>query len=293
MTKSDALEATLSEQTFDQLRSLIQDRAGIQFPEEKRYLLESRVRPRLVACGFSSFKTYARHLQNEHDPDEMTHLLNAVTINETSFFRHPAQFEALRETYMPELIRDRQEAGKKTIRLWSAACSAGDEPYSLAILVKESIEPRFPHMEFQIIGTDINTEVLEEARAGKYRKRAVRNVPTKHLEKYFRKTGDTFVLRPSIREMVTFDTLNLGDSRDMRRMRDFDVIMCANVLIYFDQAQKKRVLRLLHRALRPGGYLLVGGSETLGDMASQFESVRKKGALAHRRTRDVSSRSLS
>lgn len=293
MTKSDALEATLSRQTFDQLRSLIQDRAGIQFPEEKQYLLESRVRSRLVARGFSSFTAYARHLQNEHDPDEMTHLLNAVTINETSFFRHAAQFEALRETYVPELIEARQEAGQKTVRLWSAACSAGDEPYSLAILIKESIEPRFPHMEFQIIGTDINTEVLEEARAGQYRKRAVRNVPKKHLEKYFRKTGDTFALRSSIREMVTFDTLNLGDSRDMRRMRDFDVIMCANVLIYFDRAQKKRVLRLLHRALRPGGYLLVGGSETLGDMASQFESVREKGALAYRRTRSVSSRSLT
>ncbi len=291
MEKSGALKASLSEQTFDQLRSIIQDRAGIQFPEEKRYLLESRVRSRLVACGVSSFETYVRHLQNGHDSDEMTHLLNAVTINETSFFRHSAQFESLRDELLPEVVRDRQKAGSKTVHLWSAACSAGDEAYSLAILIKENLQSRFPHVEFRIVGTDINTEVLEEARAGEYRKRAVRNVPAKYLRKYFRKTGDTFVLHSSIREMVTFDTLNLSSARDMRRMRDVDIIMCANVLIYFDQSQKKRVLALLHRALRPGGYLLVGGSEALGDAASQFDSVQRAGALAYRRPRKTSPRS--
>lgn len=290
MKQPGALNATLSEQTFDQLRSIIRDRAGIQFPQEKRYLLESRVRSRLVAGGFASFEAYVRHLQREHNPDEVTNLLNAVTINETSFFRHFAQFEALRDALLPELIEHRQEAGTKTVRLWSAACSAGDEAYSLAILIKERIEPRFPHMEFQIIGTDINTEVLEEARTGEYRKRAIRNVPEAYLRKYFRKTGDTFVLHPSIRQMVTFKVLNLTDPRDMRGMRDFDTVMCANVLIYFDRTQKKRVLQFMYQALRPGGYLFVGGSEALGDAASQFESVQKEGALAYRRPREASSR---
>lgn len=291
MKKSGTLEATLSEQTFNQLRSIIRDRAGIQFPEEKRYLLESRVHARLVACELSSFEAYVQHLQNGHDSDEMTHLLNAVTINETSFFRHKKQFEALRDVFLPEVIEQRQEENAKTVRLWSAACSAGDEAYSLAIIIKERLKPRFPHMNFQVLGTDINTEVLDEARAGKYRRRAIRNVPATYLRKYFHETGDTFVLQPSIREMVTFKPLNLTSSRDMRRMRDFDVVMCANVLIYFDQKQKKQVLQSMYRALRPGGYLLVGGSEALGDAASQFESVQKKGALAYRRPRGAASRS--
>lgn len=289
MEKSGALEATLSEQTFNQLCSIIQDRAGIQFPDEKRYLLESRVRSRLVACGFSSFEAYVHHLQGNYDPQEMTRLLNAVTINETSFFRHSAQFDALREELLPELIGQRREMGTKTVHLWSAACSAGDEAYSLAILVKERIKPRFPHMDFQIIGTDINTEVLEKARAGEYRERSIRNVPTAYLHKYFRRDGDTFTLHSSIREMVTFKALNLADSRDMRKMRNYDVIMCANVLIYFDQAQKKRVLEYMRRALRPGGYLFVGGSEALGDSASQFESVQREGALVYRRPQKASS----
>jgi len=295
MQKPGALEATLSEQTFNQLRSIIQERAGIEFPEEKRYLLESRVRPRLVACGLSSFEAYTRHLRDGRDSVEMTHLLNAVTINETSFFRHASQFEALRDQILPELIEMRRKEGTKTVRLWSAACSAGDEAYSLAILIQERIKPRFPRMKFQVLGTDINTEVLEEARAGEYRERAIRNVPETYLRKYFRKKGrergNSYVLDASIRDMVTFKALNLTDSRDMRRMRDYDVIMCANVLIYFDQSQKKQVLKYMHRALRPGGYLFVGGSEALGDSASQFESVQKEGALAYRRSREVRSRS--
>lgn len=291
MQQSDALEATLSEHAFDQLRSIIQEHAGIQFPDEKRYLLESRVRPRLVACGVPSFEAYVRYLQREHDPKEITRLLSAVTINETSFFRHPSQFEALGDVMLPELVEQRREEGATTVRLWSAACSAGDEAYSLALLVKERIGPRFPRMDFEIIGSDIDTEVLKEAQGGEYRKRALRNVPTAYLHKYFRRTGNTFVLNSSIRDMVTFKVLNLADSQDMRRMRDFDVIMCANVLIYFNQSRKREVLQLMHRALRPGGYLFVGGSEALGDSASQFESVQEEGALAYRRPRVASSRS--
>jgi Methylase of chemotaxis methyl-accepting proteins len=184
---------------------------------------------------------------------------------------------------LPELIEQRRSCGTNEIRLWSAACSAGDEAYSLALLVKERVKPHFPHIEFQIIGTDINTEALEEARAGRYRERAVRNLPTAYLHKYFRRVDDVFVLHSSIREMVTFRALNLTNARDMRSMRDFDVIMCANVLIYFGQDQKERVLQSMYRSLRPGGYLFVGGSEALGESAAQFESVQKSGALVYRR----------
>lgn len=283
MDRSAALEATLSEHAFDHLRAIIRERAGIDFPDEKRYLLESRVRPRLVACGVSGFDEYVRYLQQEYDPDEVTKLLNAVTINETSFFRHPSQFEALGEVLIPEVIQQRRSNGTHKVRLWSAACSAGDEAYSLALLVEERVKPQFPHVEFEIIGTDIDTEVLEKARAGRYRKRALRNVPTAYLHKYFRRLDEAFVLHSSIREMVTFRSLNLTDAQDMRHMQDFDVIMCANVLIYFDQTQKRKVLKSMHRSLRPGGYLLVGGSEALGDAAARFEPVQEEGALLYRR----------
>ena len=277
------MEATLSERTFDRLRSLICERTGICFRDNKRYLLESRVRLRLAACEVTSYEAYVRYLEQEDDPNELMQLINAVTINETSFFRHPAQFDALEQELLPRLVTQRQREGKQTVRLWSAACSAGDEAYTLAIIIRERVQKRFPRMKFEIVGTDIDTEVLAAARAGRYRARAVRNVPTAYLHKFFNRNDETYVLDPVIRQMVTFKRLNLADQQAMQRMRGFDIIMCANVLIYFDAPAKNRVLQALRFALHPGGYLFVGGSETLGDTAGAFVPVRSEGAIAYRR----------
>ena len=282
MTKPTAAEASLSRQTFNRLRDLVREHAGIDFPDEKRYLLESRVRPRLLAQDVPDFETYADRLE-QGDTREIARLVNAVTINETAFFRHPSQFEALEDTILPELVRLHQQERSGPMRLWSAACSAGDEAYSLAILIRETIGPRHPRMDYEIVGTDIDTEVLEEARAGRYRKRSVRNVPPAYLRDYFDHSGEAFVVDPAIRDMVEFRPLNLTDAQDMRRMRNFDLIMCANVLIYFNETSKKDVLQGLYRSLRPGGYLFVGGSEALGELDVPLEPVRHEGALAYRR----------
>ncbi|WP_263793060.1 CheR family methyltransferase [Salinibacter sp.] len=282
MKKPTAAEASLSRQTFDRLRDLVREHAGIDFPDEKRYLLESRVKPRLLAQDVPDFETYADRLE-QGDTREIARLVNAVTINETAFFRHPSQFEALEDTILPELVRRHQQERSGPIRLWSAACSAGDEAYSLAILIREALAPRHPRMDYEIVGTDIDTAVLEEARAGRYRKRSVRNVPPAYLRDYFDQSGEAFVVDPAIRDMVEFRPLNLTDARDMRRMRNFDLIMCANVLIYFNETSKKDVLQGLYRSLRPGGYLFVGGSEALGGLDVPLEPVRHEGALAYRR----------
>ena len=282
MKKPTAAEASLSRQTFNRLRDLVREHAGIDFPDEKRYLLESRVKPRLLAQEVPDFETYADRLE-QGDTREIARLVNAVTINETAFFRHPSQFEALEDTILPELVRLHQQERSGPMRLWSAACSAGDEAYSLAILIRETIEPRHPRMDYEIVGTDIDTEVLEEARAGRYRKRSVRNVPPAYLRDYFDRSGEAFVVDPAIRDMVEFRPLNLTDAQDMRRMRNFDLIMCANVLIYFNETSKKDVLQGLYRSLRPGGYLFVGGSEALGELDVPLEPVRHEGALAYRR----------
>ncbi|WP_118831480.1 CheR family methyltransferase [Salinibacter ruber] len=282
MKKPTAAEASLSRQTFNRLRDLVREHAGIDFPDEKRYLLESRVKPRLLAQEVPDFETYADRLE-QGDTREIARLVNAVTINETAFFRHPSQFEALEDTILPELVRLHQQERSGPMRLWSAACSAGDEAYSLAILIRETIGPRHPRMDYEIVGTDIDTEVLEEARAGRYRKRSVRNVPPAYLRDYFDRSGEAFVVDPAIRDMVEFRPLNLTDAQDMRRMRNVDLIMCANVLIYFNETSKKNVLQGLYRSLRPGGYLFVGGSEALGELDVPLEPVRHEGALAYRR----------
>ena len=282
MKRSNAAEATLSKKTFDRLRDIIREQAGLDFPDGKRYLLESRVKSRLLAQGLPDFETYADRLEQDHT-GEIAKLVNAVTINETAFFRHPSQFEALEASILPELVRRRQQERANTMRIWSAACSAGDEAYSLAILVREVLEPRHPQMNFHIVGTDIDTEVLEAARAGRYRQRAVRNVPASYLRTYFDRSGDTFVIKPAVREMVDFHALNLTDEGDRRTMRNFDLIMCANVLIYFNETAKRDVLRGLYRSLRPGGYLFVGGSEALGGLDIPLEPIRMESALAYQR----------
>jgi chemotaxis protein methyltransferase CheR len=282
MKQPKAADATLSMQTFDRLRAIIREQTGLDFPDGKQYLLESRIKPRLLARGVPDFETYTDHLEQDRT-GEITNLVNAVTINETAFFRHPSQFEALEGSILPELARRRRQEQADTMRIWSAACSAGDEAYSLAILVREEIQPRHPRLDFRIVGTDIDTEVLESAWAGRYRQRAVRNVPPAYLRKYFDQSGDAFVIEPSIREMVDFEALNLTDKRDMRAMRNFDLIMCANVLIYFTETAKRNVLQGLYRSLRPGGYLFVGGAEALGELDLPLEPVREGSALAYQR----------
>lgn len=288
-----ATEATLSEPTFNQLRALIREHVGISFRDNKRYLLESRVRSRLLACQVEDYEAYVRYLRENKNSREMTHLVNAVTINETSFYRNPAQFEALAQDLLPTLIAQRRREGTRRVRLWSAACSTGDEAYSLAIIIKERLKPRFPHVQFDIVATDIDTDVLDTARAGRYRARAVRNVPTAYLHKLFQRDGDAYVLHSSVRDMVTFRQLNLVDPAAMRSMRNFDVVMCANVLIYFNESKKKRVLQSLRRALRPGGYLFVGGSEALGGSSIPFAPVRTEGALAYQRPQTSSAASTA
>ena len=288
-----ARKATLSDTVFDGLRAFIRKHTGIWFRSRKRYLLESCLRRRLKACEVPDYETYLRYLRRGDDPDEITHLVNAVTINETSFFRHAAQFTALERALLPALVRQHRRRGSRRVRLWSAACSTGDEAYSLAILIKERVQPCFPDMRFEIVATDIDTERLAAARTGCYRQRAVRNVPKAYLSKFFQRSGkETYLLHRSVRNMVTFRRLNLVDEQAVRRMRNFDVIMCANVLIYFEAATKQRVLQALRRALRPGGYLFVGGSEALGNVAARFTPVRSGGVLAYQRLCDTASNAM-
>ena len=278
-----AMEATLSEATFDQLRSIIRERTGIQFRDNKKYLLESRVRPRLVARNVPDFAAYVRLLQREDGGGEMKHLLNAVTINETSFFRNPSQCDALAKEILPDRIAQRRREGSRTGRLWSAACSTGDEAYTLAILIKERIQPQFPSVQFEILATDIDTDALGRARRGRYRERAVRNVPTAYLHKYFQRSGASYELSAAIREMVAFRSINLTDEAAVRRVGAVDVAMCANVLIYFSDAKKQAVVQSIYRALRPAGYLLVGGSETLGATRVGLVPKHVSGALVYQR----------
>ncbi len=275
--------SALSTEMFGVLRAFVYEKTGIYFQDNKQYLLESRVGQRLRALGMRDFTAYFNFVRNGGAFQELPLLINAVTINETFFFRNPPQFEVLEQEVLPALLARRASEGKRRIKIWSAACSTGDEPYTLAILIKERLLPKYPGVQFEIVGTDINTEVLETARAGVYGPYAVRSVPPHYLNRYFTAQGARYTLAPEVRRMVSFQQMNLVDRNAMARMRDVDVILCANVLIYFDQAAKQQAVTGFYSSLNPGGYLLVGFSETLYGVTQAFLPVRLNKTIAYQK----------
>lgn len=277
-------KANLSEEVFNELRSFIYKRSGIYFRDNKQYLLESQVGRRLKDLNLDTYRDYLHYLRNGHEQDELPRLFNAVTINETSFFRHPDQYESIVDSVIPDLLN---QSPSNRIRIWSAACSTGDEPYTIALLLREQIRPKFPRAQFELIATDINTEVLEEARAGTYSAHAVRNVPPEYLRSYFTEKGDdTYVLAPTIRQMVQFRHLNLTNRDAVTAQRNFDLILCANVLIYFDDEIKQQVVTDLYKTINPGGYLFVGTSETLHGVTRALRPVRFENAIGYKKAED-------
>ncbi len=275
--------AKLSDDTFLQLRKFIYERTGIFFADNKKYLLESRVSRRLSALGLNSYQGYFSILMNGQGEAELSHLINSITINETFFFRNEPQFNVLEESILPELIRKRKEDGTNKVRIWSAASSTGEEPHTIALIIREKFQPRFPFTKFEIVGTDINTQVLDTARRGVYKDYAVRNIPKAYLDKYCRQDGDKFVLSEEVRKMTDFRQMNLFDRNAMRAMRGFDVVFAANVLIYFDFNSKQTVVSSIYDSLNKGGYFFVGYSETLYGLTQVFKPVHFDKAIAYRK----------
>ncbi|HQT92344.1 MAG TPA: protein-glutamate O-methyltransferase CheR [Candidatus Kryptobacter bacterium] len=273
----------LPDDLFQQLRKLIYEHTGIFFADNKKYLLESRVSRRLTAMGVNTFKDYYGELMNGAGPTEIPHLINAITINETFFFRNEPQFAALEGTILPELIEKKRQSGSNKVRIWSAASSTGEEPYTIGLIIKEKFQPRFPGMKFELVGTDINTQVLDVARRGIYKEYSIRNTPKNYLDRYFKQDEDKFVLNEEIRKAAEFRQLNLFDKNGMKMMRDFDVVFAANVLIYFDFNSKQAVVSSIYNSLNRGGYFFVGYSETLYGLSQAFKPVHYDKAIAYRK----------
>ncbi|MFZ1083275.1 MAG: protein-glutamate O-methyltransferase CheR [Candidatus Kryptoniota bacterium] len=273
----------LPDDLFQLFRKLIYEKTGIFFADNKKYLLESRVSRRLSALGMDSFFVYYNALMNGQGAVELSHLINSVTINETFFFRNEPQFSVLEQSMLPELIMKRKEDGTNKIRIWSAGCSTGEEPYSIAIMIKDKFLTRFPLTKFEVVGTDINTQALDSARRGIYKDYAVRNIPKDYIGKYFRQDGDKFLLAEEIKKMTELRQVNLFEKSVMRLMRNFDIVFAANVLIYFDFNSKQNVVSSIYDSINKGGYFFVGYSETLYGLTQAFKPVHFDKAIAYRK----------
>lgn len=264
----------MSDASFNQWRKYIYELSGIQFQNNKKYLLESRLQKRVNYLNLKSFDEYLSYLKtNPKREFEKQRLLEAITINETYFFRNQAQFDALANNVIPELLSSEKRRNKNQIRIWSAASSTGEEAYSMAMIINELVLPKYPNLRYEIVGTDINHAVVETAQNGIYKQYSVRNMPPLYLHKYLSLNNNIYQVKPELKKNVKFKVLNLYDSAAMRMMNRFDVIFCANVLIYFDDESKRKVVSNLYDALNNDGYLFIGYSESLHGISKAFKLV--------------------
>jgi chemotaxis protein methyltransferase CheR len=259
----------LPEDVFRLLRDFIHDYCGIFFDDGSKFLLERRLNRRLEQHQLKSFEEYYHFLRYDRKrEEEIVVLVDNLTTNETYFFREVAQLKAFSEEILPEL-RSRN-AGKKSLRIWSAGCSTGEEPYTIAILLLESGN-WWRDWQVEIMGSDINQRVLHTARKGMYKKGSHRATPPNMLRKYFieEDKGDYRIV-DAVRQLVSFSYVNLLDPYKTSLIRDLDIIFCRNVIIYFDRDAKKKVIETFYDKLQEGGYLLLGHSESLINISTAF-----------------------
>jgi chemotaxis protein methyltransferase CheR len=259
----------LSDDVFRLLRDFIHGYCGIYFDDGSRFLLERRLSRRLEQRQLKSFEEYYRFLRYDRKrEEELVVLIDNLTTNETYFFRESAQLKAFSEEILPELRNTL--AGRKTLRIWSAGCSTGEEPYTIAILLLESGD-WWRDWQVEILGSDINQRVLHTARKGVYKKSAHRATSPDMLAKYFvvDEKGD-YRIADRVKALVSFSSVNLLDPHKTSLISNMDVIFCRNVIIYFDREAKKKVIESFYHKLREGGYLLLGHSESLINISSAF-----------------------
>jgi chemotaxis protein methyltransferase CheR len=266
----------ISDDEFVAVRDLIRDRFGIWYDDQKRFLLLSRLSTRLAKRGVETFGSYVAFLRN--DPkreDEWNDLASVLSNNETYFFRERAQLKTLAGSILDE-FRGRSSR----LRLWSAACSSGEEPYSLAITLIET--GKIADSMLSIRATDISPRALDLARKAFYRALSFRATEPAMIQRWFRSEGDGFVVDDRVKRLVSFGRLNLLDGPQVAAEGPFDAIFCRNVLIYFDKATQKRVVESFAKALRPGGYLFLGHAESLFHLTDLYEPVVGPDSIVYR-----------
>jgi chemotaxis protein methyltransferase CheR len=247
------------------LQEHVYSQSGIVLGDDKHYLFESRLEPIVMQLGLDSVNDLCALLRATRPTEAGRQVVEAMTTNETYFFRDPAHYEAIRTVLLPQLKEERRDA--KKLRFWSAAASTGQEAYSLSMLLQEQ---SLQHWNIQILGTDFSSKAVERARSGKYQQIEVnRGLPTTLLIKHFRRSGVDWQLSDTVREMARFETIDLR--QNMRALGPFDPVFCRNVMIYFDTETKMNILKQLHGTLFRGGWLLLGGAETAFGAEEWFE----------------------
>ncbi len=277
---------TLSLSDFKLLRGLINERSGIFLSDAKQNFLAIRLNYRLETCKLSTFKEYYYYLK--YDPkgnEELQNLINAVSINETYFFRDSEQLNIFKNHILPTLMNNKSKQGKRELKIWSAACSTGEEVYSLAMIVSDVLGRAMVDWDVEITATDISTSALVSARRGLYDDYALRETKLSYLNKYFEKSGsEKYQVKNEIKKLINFGQINLVNTLSTRRIINMDCIFCRNIIMYLDMESRRRVIENMYRSLNQNdGYLFLGQAENLREIESPFQPRYYDGTIIYQK----------
>ena len=269
-------------QALLRIRDVIYKTAGIFQANNKIQVLESRCQKRMEVLGVATLDEYYQCLTSRPmHRAELVSLLNEITIGETCFFRNRPQLEALRKIVLPRIVAAKSQVELRNIRIWSAGCSTGEEPYTLSMILHDEAHSLLKDWTFEIIATDLNEQSVAHAQAGQYGDYSIRNTDPQILHKYFLPEGGKYSVKPEVKTAVSFKRLNLFDDARMMFMKGMDIILCCNVLIYFDAESKKRVIQHFYTNLFNHGYLFLGHSESLFSISDAFQLVHLPSTTAY------------
>jgi len=270
----------LSEDVFRLIRDIIRDYCGLYFDDSSKYLIEKRLSRRIKGHHLKDFRDYYRFIRYDKNAEtELPAIMDILTVNETYFFREQNQLKAFSEEILPEMHE--RNAASRSLRIWSAGCSTGEEPYTIAMLINEK-EP-YRGWDVEVHGSDINQRVLQTARKGCYRKNSFRTAEHYFTIKYFIEEDGQFQIKDEVKKSVTFSYLNLLDPFKTKFLGKMDVIFCRNVLIYFDTASRRRVIENFYDRLTDGGYLLLGHAESLINISTAFNLKHLKNDMVYQK----------
>jgi chemotaxis protein methyltransferase CheR len=269
----------LKMEDFVLFRDFVHDKTGMYFAENKMYLVKNRLANRMAQLGIKNYKDYFYMVKYDTSNVEFNALINLLTTNETSFFRNMPQLQAFSDEVLPLVLKNKTGANK-TLRIWSAGCSTGEEPYTISMMIMEKIHD-FMKYNIEIVANDIAESVLQAARKGIYHELSLRTTPQYYADKYFTKKGNVFYLNDTPKKLVKFSQINLLDQAKMSLMKDVDIIFCRNVTIYFSEEAKKKVAKSFYTSLVKGGYYFIGHSESLHGISKSFKLVYMKNGLVY------------
>jgi chemotaxis protein methyltransferase CheR len=298
-TPSLAVQLTTPELKL--LQALIYQECGMYFDERRMHFLQNRLLGRLKECRLDSFYSYYRLLISADGKQEMSRLLEDLTVNETSFFRSKAQLDLFHKYLLDDILQGKQAKGDYSLRFWSAGCSTGQEPYTLAMLVADGLayyclrnpsafpgaypKPLVPPpWKVEILASDINYSVLRAGEEGIYSENQMASVDYSYRLRYFDKVGERYAVKKQVKELVHFDFHNL---KTQYQPQGNDAIFCRNVMMYFDQAEQKRLIEKFRRCLNPHGYLFVGHAESLRGLSDKFAMVHRNSGTGYQRIEEI------